>query len=93
MTEYAPKTYRKTATVKAMQWDGTKECTQAILDWSGWGPITVAVGTEEPELIVWTLEGPLHMKVGHWVLQGDVGEFWPNRGDTFARSYEQVSDD
>lgn len=91
MSDYTPRTYRKTATVRAMQWDGTDEGTRALAAWSG-GLISPATRTAVPALVVQTLEGPLFMHVGDWALQGDEGEFWPNRGDIFTKSYELTGD-
>jgi hypothetical protein len=85
MAEIKPRTYRKTATVQAMQWDGTAESTLALLRWAD-GKITQHA--DGWHLTVHTLEGPLNMEEGDWALMGDEGEFWPNRGDIFARSYE-----
>jgi hypothetical protein len=93
MADRQPRTYRKTATVKAMQWDGTGDSTRAIIEWAG-GKITRKLHNHAiAGLIVHTLEGPLAMDVGDWALQGDAGEFWPNRGDIFDCSYEEIADD
>jgi hypothetical protein len=34
-----------------------------------------------------TLEGPLEVKVGDWILTGPRGEHWPCKADIFAETY------
>lgn len=93
MADTTPHTYRKVATVKAMQWDGTDESAQTIIEWTG-EKVAHVKGSHGMvnHLLVNTLEGPLGMSSGDWILMGDEGEFWPNRGDIFARSYVEVTD-
>lgn len=38
--------------------------------------------------VCWTLEGPLHVSVGDWIIQGVKGEFYPCKPDIFAATYE-----
>ena len=38
--------------------------------------------------VCWTLEGPLHVSVGDWIIRGVKGEFYPCKPDIFAATYE-----
>lgn len=40
------------------------------------------------ELIVATLEGPLHASPNDWIIKGVKGEFYPCKPDIFAATYE-----
>jgi len=44
------------------------------------------------EWIVKTLEGPLIINSGDWVLTGINGEHWPVRKDIFEKTYELAAD-
>jgi len=47
-------------------------------------------GRAEPH--VHTLEGPLRLADGDWIIKGVKGEFYPCKPDIFAATYEQVYD-
>ena len=38
-----------------------------------------------------TLEGPLRVVVGDWIIKGVAGEFYPCKPDIFAATYEPVN--
>ncbi len=40
------------------------------------------------ELIIATLEGPLHASVGDWIIKGIKGEFYACKPDIFEATYE-----
>lgn len=40
-----------------------------------------------------TLEGPLHISEGDWIIKGIQGEFYPCKPDIFAATYEPVVDE
>lgn len=42
------------------------------------------------ELIIATLEGPLHASPGDWIIKGIKGEFYPCKPDVFEKTYEPV---
>jgi hypothetical protein len=44
------------------------------------------------ELIIATLEGPLHASPKDWIIKGIKGEFYPCKPDIFAATYEKVDD-
>ena len=41
---------------------------------------------------VHTLEGPLAVRDGDWVLKGVQGEFYPCKPDIFEATYERITD-
>lgn len=45
------------------------------------------------DVMVHTLEGPLNMSPGDWVIKGVKGEFYPCKPDVFSQTYEAVSPD
>lgn len=47
----------------------------------------------EGELLVATLEGPLHASPGDWIIKGVRGEFYPCKPDIFMATYEEVKDE
>jgi hypothetical protein len=40
------------------------------------------------ELLIATLEGPLHASPNDWIIKGVTGEFYPCKPDIFAATYE-----
>jgi hypothetical protein len=40
------------------------------------------------ELVIATLEGPLHASDGDWIIKGVQGEFYPCKPDIFEATYE-----
>jgi hypothetical protein len=43
------------------------------------------------ELVVATLEGPLHASDKDWIIKGIKGEFYPCKPDIFDATYEEVT--
>jgi hypothetical protein len=43
---------------------------------------------ERQDWHIHTLEGPLHVTDGDWVIKGVQGEFYPCKPDIFAATYE-----
>ena len=46
--------------------------------------------TEEPGIIIPTLEGDHRADPGDWIVRGVKGEFYPVKPDIFAATYEPV---
>ena len=40
------------------------------------------------ELVIATLEGPLHASINDWIIKGIKGEFYPCKPDIFEATYE-----
>lgn len=58
-----------------------------------WQPVEVAPGLKKmaPDpatAFVETLEGPLHVSRGDWIIRGVKGEIYPCKPDVFAETYE-----
>jgi len=89
------KTYRKRPIeIKAIQWDGTAETTDAIMAWnSKIGLRTSTVHLFPAHLVIPTLEGEMIANVGDYIIRGIQGEFYPCKSDIFDASYEEVTND
>lgn len=46
---------------------------------------------EQQDWHIPTLEGPLHVTDGDWIIKGVAGEFYPCKPDIFEQTYEPVS--
>jgi hypothetical protein len=44
----------------------------------------------ENEYYVQTLEGPLRIRKGDWLIEGTEGEFYPCKDSVFQRKYEKA---
>lgn len=91
-----PKTYRKTSPVTAVYLDplGTEPLPaeflgQIFMDSCPGAPMDSDCHVEPH---VHTLEGPLRIRSGDWLVKGTEGEFWPVRGDIFDSFYEPADD-
>ena len=51
---------------------------------TGYGPAT--------ELFVKTLEGPMHVSEGDYIIKGVRGELYPCKPDVFLMSYDEYTD-
>ena len=74
------KIYRKTATIKAEQFDGSEEMVEryGVLDTEGAG------------LFLPTLEGNLEFHVDDWIATGVKGEHWAIADDVFKKTYAEL---
>lgn len=73
------KVYRKTATIKAEQFDGTKETAERLGLFryrGGW--------------YLETLEGSMIVSNGYWIATGVNGEHWPIADDIFNKTYAEL---
>lgn len=52
--------------------------------------ISIDPGTGQ--LLIATLEGVMHAKVGDWIIRGVAGEFYPCKPDIFEQTYESAED-
>jgi len=72
-------TYRKTATIKAEQFDGTKEAAERL------GLFRYREGW-----YLETLEGSLSVKIGYWIATGANGEHLAIADDVFKKTYAEL---
>lgn len=80
------KEYRKTATIKAEQFDGSDEMIDEY-------EICVALysnAEKSKDYCLVTKEGPLNINVGDWIATGVEGEHWAIADDIFRKTYEEV---
>lgn len=76
------KTYRKTTTIKAEQFDGSNEMVDKYrikYDEAFMG----SFGIETPEGWIW-------IKAGDWIATGVNGEHWPISDDVFRKTYAEL---
>lgn len=88
------KTYKKTATIDAVQWDGSTNSTSFIHRWSR-GTVVPDVSYMDSDvgkqvLRVPTLEGPIFASVGDYIAKGINDEFWPIKPDIMEKTYQEV---
>lgn len=84
------KEYRKTATIKAEQFDGSDAMIKKygiikevfVID--GWGT------TDDYRYCIKTREGKLVVNIGEWITTDVNGEYWPIADDVFKKTYEEV---
>lgn len=74
------KEYRKTATIKAEQFDGSEEMIKK------YGIRTI----DNCQYYIKTLEGDLAVCIGNWIATGVEGENWAIADDVFKKTYEEV---
>lgn len=73
--------------VEAIRW--TAESTAEVAEFLG----DAHLGSNGPGRIkIDTLEGPMPVALGDWVIRGMFGEFWACRADVFAASYEPTDE-
>ena len=75
---------KKPIVVEAVQYNGNN--VQEILNFCG---ETVVVGMLS-EITIKTLEGPLHVSDGDFIIKGVEGEFYPCKPDIFEKTYDVV---
>ena len=46
--------------------------------------------SDNPDLVIYTLEGDCHTLVGDWIICGVKGEFYPCKPDIFEKTYKEV---
>jgi len=72
---------KKPVVIEAVQFDGNFDEIEKFVDGH---PYSWRNG----ELIITTLEGPLHASRMDWIIKGVMGEFYPCKPDIFAATYE-----
>lgn len=74
---------KKPIVVEAVQFVLTTESLREVEDFVGGD-----IGGPAHNLVVATLEGPLHISPNDWVIKGLRGEFYPCRDDIFKATYD-----
>lgn len=77
------KTYRKTDTIKAEQFDNSREMAEKYhVEYDGASYIL--------PFRIDTPKGWLGIKVGDWIVANDDGEYWPIADDVFKQTYAEL---
>lgn len=80
------KIYRKTATVKAEQFDGSDETIKRYKLGFFKGMDTGTIY----EYTILTTEGRMDLNIGDWIATGVNGEHWPIADDVFKKTYAEL---
>jgi hypothetical protein len=75
---------KKPVVIEAMQWDGSDESTDKIVDFMNGRGILC----QPSHLEIQTLEGSHIASIGDWIIKGVKGEFYPCKPDIFEATYE-----
>ena len=88
------KTYKKTATIDALEWTGTPESYLAVTYWAAsYGVLIerqVKYNPYSQMLLIPTLEGPMFASVGDFIAKGINDEFWAIKPDIMTKTYEEI---
>lgn len=84
------KTYRKTATVKAIQWKGNNY--EEIKEFTNGDVYGNRLNNCRIEYYIKTLEGNMTTNIGDYICKGIEGEFWPVKKEIFEKTYEEVKE-
>lgn len=88
---------KKPVVIEALQWDGTDNGVDAVLDWMmelGYGGEAGGHGSDAPnwddggDFYIVTLEGKMHASIGDWIIRGTQGEFYPCKPAAFEDTFE-----
>lgn len=79
------KEYRKTATIKAEQFDGSEEMMNKYV----MGKVASSVSASH-RYCIFTKEGPLGLDIGDYIATGVEGEHWAVSDEIFKKTYEEV---
>jgi len=76
--------------IEAMQFDGTAQSVQRMMD--EWGqPFMKVVKHKGGFVEIETLEGIMTGRATDWIIRGTAGEFYPCKDEIFQRKYENVA--
>lgn len=84
--------------IEALPWDGTEESTVGIVAWAAsYGNPKLVTGQSVDggpwQLTVLTLNGPVPVNPGEWVIRGMADEFYPCDPAVFEAKYEPKVDE
>ena len=88
------KVYRKTGTIKAEQFDGSKEVAKRygaeLYSDSGYGYDAVEGEPDGDGYVLITPEGELLLRTNDWIVTGANGEHWPIAEDVIKKMYAEL---
>lgn len=79
---------KKPIVIEAMQWDGTIEGGNEIIEWSNGSASWFRGWTSR--LVIVTKEGVMEVLSKQWVIRGIQGEFYPCATEIFEATYDPV---
>jgi hypothetical protein len=83
---------KKPMVIEAVQVDDTNECWNFLSEWTdgaNFDYVDVDDSEDgEPYFMLSTLEGPMMVHMGSYIMKGVEGEFWAIREDIFDKTYE-----
>lgn len=79
------KTYRKTATIQAERFDGSKEMV-------GRRYIHIFTNGYEEKYLISTLKGKMLLNIGDWIATGVEGEHWAIADEIFKKAYVEAEE-
>lgn len=83
-----PQYRKKPIIIEAEQWDGSESQAKTLgLTWANGRLLKVTKGW-----FIETLEGPLHVSLGDWIITGVVGERYLCKPDVFEATYIKIED-
>ena len=88
MSDEAKKYRKKPIVINALQWDGRM---QSVSRLSHWTAGAVHLEDDCTSVVCETLEGPLRVSPGDWIIEGVKGEYYPCKADVFEATYERVA--
>jgi hypothetical protein len=87
---------KKPVVIDAIEFDGTPEARQRVLEWGGLNATNAStiywrgLPDGNGEIVIRTLEGDLVASAGDFIIRGVKGEVYPCKPDVFAITYEPV---
>lgn len=86
------KTYRKTATIQAEQFDGSDEMMRKYHLVNGKDAFRFNSHIDPDKIYIATLEGNFEIAKGDWIATGIQGEHWVIADDVFKETYVESED-
>jgi len=96
---------KRPVVIEAMHFTGTTAETHAVYQWveantlGSFEPYTdpppasgVSIDPATGDMLIATLEGVHHARLGDWIIRGVQGEFYPCKPDIFEATYESAAD-
>jgi hypothetical protein len=82
---------KKPVVIEAFQYNGDLMCDD-IPEWvsNAYNHDSSIYYAMSHSLYIKTLEGPMHISLGDYIIQGINGEIYPCKPDIFAKTYEEV---
>jgi hypothetical protein len=87
-----PRFRKKPVEVEARKFAGSEADRQDVYAWAEGLGATVRIDPVDGAFLIGTLEGPMRVSPGDWIIRGTRGEFYPCKPGPFADTFEPVTD-